>query len=186
MRFTLFEPEAGILRARDAVKTLAAQAVAAGAELVLAEARPDGAAVVLDDGRRLEADRVVWACGAWLAPLFPGLLDLRITHQDVFYFAAPVAWRTPGVPGWVDYDGAAYGLGDLDGRGVKVSPDVDGPPCDPETLERVARPRARAPGAGVPRAPLPGPGRRAARRASRLPVRDHARHALRHGAAPRP
>ena len=31
VRFTLFEPEAGILRARDAVKTLAAQAVAAGA-----------------------------------------------------------------------------------------------------------------------------------------------------------
>ena len=44
----------------------AAQAVAGGAELVLAEARPDGDAVVLDDGRRLEADRVVWACGAWL------------------------------------------------------------------------------------------------------------------------
>jgi glycine/D-amino acid oxidase-like deaminating enzyme len=138
--FTLFEPEAGVLRARDAVKTLAAQAVAGGAELVLAEARPDGAAVVLNDGRRLEADRVVWACGAWLPALFPGLLALRITHQDVFYFGAPAAWRTPGVPGWVDYDGAAYGLGDLDGRGVKVSPDVDGPPCDAETMERVAVP----------------------------------------------
>ena len=72
VRFTLFEPEAGILRARDAVKALAAQAVAAGAELVLAEARPDGAAVVLDDGRRLEADRVVWACGAWLRAALPG------------------------------------------------------------------------------------------------------------------
>jgi glycine/D-amino acid oxidase-like deaminating enzyme len=140
VRFTLFEPEAGILRARDAVKALAAQAVDAGTELVLADARPDGAAVVLDDGRRLEADRVVWACGAWLPALFPGLLTLRITHQDVFYFGADAAWRTPGVPGWVDYDGAAYGLGDLDGRGVKVSPDVDGPACDAETVERVAVP----------------------------------------------
>ena len=72
------------------------------------------------------------------------MLELRITHQDVFYFGAPVAWRTPGVPGWVDYDGAAYGLGDLDGRGVKVSPDVDGPPCDPETLERVPSPSTSA------------------------------------------
>jgi sarcosine oxidase len=140
VRFTLFEPEAGILRARDAVKALVAQALDGGAELVLAEARPDGAAVVLDDGRRLEADRVVWACGAWLPALFPGLLALRITHQDVFYFGAPAPWRTPGVPGWVDYDGAAYGLGDLDGRGVKVSPDVDGPACDAETMERVAVP----------------------------------------------
>ena len=64
---------------------------------------------------------------------------LRITHQDVFYFGAPVAWRTPGVPGWVDYDGAAYGLGDLDGRGVKVSPDVDGPAVRPRDA-RARRP----------------------------------------------
>ncbi|MEA2357052.1 MAG: hypothetical protein QOI62_312 [Solirubrobacteraceae bacterium] len=140
VRFTLLEPEAGILRAREAVRVLAAQAVDAGAELVLARARPDGAAVVLDDGRRLEADRVVWACGAWLPALFPGVLALRITHQDVFYFGADAAWRTPGVPGWVDYDGAAYGLGDLDGRGVKVAPDRDGPPCDPDTLDRLPDP----------------------------------------------
>jgi glycine/D-amino acid oxidase-like deaminating enzyme len=140
LRFTLFEPDAGILRARDAVKALAAQTVAAGGELVLCEARPDGAAVVLDDGRRLEADRVVWACGAWLPGLFPELLALRITHQDVFYFGVSAAWRTPGIPGWVDYDGAAYGLGDLDGRGMKVSPDVDGPLFDPETVDRVAVP----------------------------------------------
>jgi sarcosine oxidase len=140
LRFTLFEPEAGILRARQAVAVLAEQAVEAGAELVLAEARPDGAAVVLDDGRRLEADRVVWACGAWLGPLFPTLVALRITHQDVFYFGATAAWRTPGVPAWIDYDVSAYGLGDLDGRGVKTAPDVEGPECDPDALERVAVP----------------------------------------------
>jgi sarcosine oxidase len=138
LAFALLEPDAGVLRARDAVKVLAVQAVEAGAELVLADARPDGAAALLDDGRRLEADRIVWACGAWLPALFPGLLELRITHQDVFYFGAPAAWRTPGVPGWVDYDAAAYGLGDLDGRGVKVSPDVEGPEFDAETAPRVA------------------------------------------------
>ena len=183
VRFTLFEPEAGILRARDAVKTLAAQAVAAGAELVLAEARPDGAAVVLDDGRRLEADRVVWACGAWLAPLFPGVLELRITHQDVFYFGAPAAWRTPGVPGWVDYDGAAYGLGDLDGRGVKVSPGRRRAAVRPrDACERVAVPEHERLARAYLAHRFPALARRAARRPSRLPVRDHARHALRHGA----
>ena len=123
----LWEPEAGVLRARDATRTLAAQAVAAGASLVLAFARPDGAGVVLGDGRRLTADRVVWACGAWLPALFPGLVDLRVTQQDVFYFGADAAWRTPGVPTWVDYDAAAYGVGDVDGRGVKVCSDVEGP-----------------------------------------------------------
>ena len=75
----------------------------------------------------------------------PACWTLRITHQDVFYFGAPVAWRTPGVPGWVDYDGAAYGLGDLDGRGVKVSPDVDGPRVRPRDARARPRPRARAP-----------------------------------------
>jgi sarcosine oxidase len=138
--WALHEPEAGILRARDATRALAEQAVAAGAELVLAEARPEGAAAVLDDGRRLEADRVVWACGAWLPSLFGDLVDLRITQQDVFYFGAGAAWRTPGVPAWIDYDGPAYGLGDLDGRGVKVCSDVEGPPVDPEWAERVPRP----------------------------------------------
>ena len=128
--WALLEPEAGVLRARDATLTLAKQAIAAGAEYAGADARPAGAAVVLDDGRRLEADRVVWACGAWLGSLFADLVTLRITQQDVFYFEAGARWRTPGVPAWVDYDGAAYGLGDLDGRGVKVCSDVEGPPFD--------------------------------------------------------
>lgn len=136
----LLEPEAGILRARAATRVLVEQAVVAGAELVLAEARPDGAAVALDDGRRLEAGNVVWACGAWMPALFGDLVSLRITQQDVFYFGAGAAWRTPGVPAWIDYDAAAYGLGDLDGRGVKVCPDVEGPPIDPELADRVPAP----------------------------------------------
>jgi glycine/D-amino acid oxidase-like deaminating enzyme len=138
VRWALHEPEAGILRARRAVGVLVRQAVDAGAQLVLARARPEGAAVALEDGRRLEADRVVWACGAWLGPLFPGVVSLRVTQQDVFYYGAGADWRTPGVPGWVDYDAAAYGLGDLDGRGVKVCSDAEGPPFDAEHGDRVA------------------------------------------------
>ena len=136
LAFALLEPEAGILRARDATRAMAQEAVALGARLELAEARPDGAAVVLDDGRRLQADRVVWACGAWLAGLFGDVVRLRITQQDVFFFGAGARWATPPVPGWVDYDGAAYGLGDLDGRGVKVAPDVEGPEFDAESGHR--------------------------------------------------
>jgi sarcosine oxidase len=139
LAFTLFEPGAGILRARDATRALAAQAVEAGARLVHAAARPDGDRVVAA-GEVLEADHVVWACGAWLPDLFGELLKLRITQQDVIFFGAAAEWATPGVPGWVDYDGAFYGLGDLDGRGVKVSPDVEGPPIDVGSADRVVRP----------------------------------------------
>jgi glycine/D-amino acid oxidase-like deaminating enzyme len=140
LAFALHEPEAGVLRARDATRALAERAVARGARLVAGRARPDGARVVV--GREtLEADHVVWACGAWLPGLFGDVgLGLRITQQDVFFFAAGAEWATPGVPGWIDYDGATYGVGDLDGRGVKVSPDTEGPPLDPERAERVPTP----------------------------------------------
>ncbi|HMJ35538.1 MAG TPA: FAD-dependent oxidoreductase [Baekduia sp.] len=144
LAFTLYEPEAGILWARDGVRALADRAVQAGAQRITAIARPDGERVVLDDGRVLEADHVVWACGAWMAELFGDVLDLRITRAEVFYFGGDGSWATPRVPGWVDFDGAAYGLGDLDGRGVKVGPDDEGPVVDPTAVERQATPERLA------------------------------------------
>jgi sarcosine oxidase len=141
LAFVLYEPRAGVLRARQATHVLVAQTMAAGARVVAARAKPDGHAVDVG-GSKLEADRVIWACGAWLPGLFANLpgLELRITQQDVFFFAARPGWRTPPVPGWVDYDGAAYGVGDMDGFGVKVCPDAEGPPFDPDEAERVALP----------------------------------------------
>jgi glycine/D-amino acid oxidase-like deaminating enzyme len=136
----LLEPEAGVLRARRATQALARRAQASGADLLRGRARPDGAAVVLDDGERLGGDRVVWACGVWLAGLFGDLVSLRATHQDVLYFEAGPGWATPGVPAWVDYDGAAYGHGDLDGHGFKAAPDREGPPIDPDRDERALLP----------------------------------------------
>lgn len=143
LAFVLYEPEAGILRARDAVRAAFRATVARGAEHVGGHARPDGGAVEVD-GQRLEGDCVVWACGAWLPSVFPELLELRVTKQDVFFFGAKAAWSTPPVPGWVDYDAAVYGLGDLDGRGFKVAPDAEGPGFDPDGDQRVASPDAEA------------------------------------------
>ena len=36
------------------------------------------------------------------------------------------------MPGWVDYDRAMYGTGDLDDLGVKAALDREGPPLDPD------------------------------------------------------
>jgi glycine/D-amino acid oxidase-like deaminating enzyme len=123
--FILWEPQAGVLRARDATRATAEAAKRAGVRLVHEVATPGG----------VEADVVVWACGAWL----PGVFDLpiRVTKQDVLFFEAD-GWQTPPTPAWVDYDRAIYGLGDLDGIGVKVAPDLEGPAFDPEQGERVA------------------------------------------------
>jgi sarcosine oxidase len=139
LAFVLYEPEGGILRAREALLATMDVALAAGARLAAGAARPDGNAVLVD-GERLEADQVVWACGAWLPALFPGLLGLRVTKQDVFHFGADISWSCPPVPGWVDYDGAVYGTGDVDGFGVKVAPDREGSPFDPDAGERIPSP----------------------------------------------
>lgn len=144
LAWALWEPEAGLLRAAAATRALASAAVARGAELVAGRARPDGDRVVVD-GRVLEGDVVVWACGGWLPALFPGLLTARVTRQDVLHFGAPgPGWASPPVPGWVDYDGAAYGCGDLDGWGVKVAPDTEGPDFDPDADRRAPLPEAEA------------------------------------------
>ncbi len=82
----------------------------------------------------------MWACGPWLGTLFPDLVALRVTRQQVFFFAAPGDWRARGVPAWVDYDAAFYGHADLDGMGVKACADDEGPPLDPDAPRAVPTP----------------------------------------------
>jgi sarcosine oxidase len=136
LAFCLLEPEAGALRARDATRAVVALARRKGVRFVGGEARPLSGGAVEIGGERLDADVIVWACGAWLAGLFPEQARLRVTRQEVLHFGAPIAWETPPVPAWVDYASAFYGIGDLDGRGVKVSPDQEGPEFDPDRDDR--------------------------------------------------
>jgi sarcosine oxidase len=132
LAFLLHEPEAGVLRAQRAVRALARRAAAHGAVLVRGRAAPRGAGVALGDGRVLEGDAVVWACGPWLGRLFGELITIKSTRQELFFFDGGPAWRAPGVPAYVDFDEAVYGTRDLDGLGVKAASDLDGPPLDPD------------------------------------------------------
>jgi sarcosine oxidase len=144
LTFVLLEPEAGAVRAQRAVQALARQAQAHGARLVQGRARPDGGAAVLEDGTRLEGEAVVWACGAWLPGLFPDVVRLAVTRQELLFLDGGPDWRR--APGWVDYDQAMYGTGDLDGLGVKTAVDVEGPsiaPDDPLPPAGETEPRTR-------------------------------------------
>ncbi len=129
LTWVLHEPEAGVLRAQRAVQTLARAAAARGARIVRGRATPDGDRVRLGD-EVLEADRVVWSCGGWLAKLFPGLVDVRVTFQELFFLDGGPGWER--VPAWIDYDRGVYGTGDLDDLGVKCAWDQEGPPLDPD------------------------------------------------------
>ena len=142
LAFCLLEPKAGVLRARDSTRAMVDLARKKGVRFLGGEAAPTEGAAVEVDGARLDADVVVWACGAWLAGLFPDHTRLRVTRQEVLHFGAPIAWETPPVPAWVDYDAAFYGVGDLDGRGVKLSPDREGPEFDPDKDDRAPSPGA--------------------------------------------
>src|SRR5262245_7402687 len=130
LAFVFFEPHAGVLRAQAAVRALAAAAAEHGARVLRGRARPDGSRAVLENGTVLEADHVVWACGGWLAGLFPELVALRVTRQELFFLDGGPEWRR--APGWVDFDLALYGTGDVDDLGVKAAHDPAGPPLNPD------------------------------------------------------
>jgi glycine/D-amino acid oxidase-like deaminating enzyme len=130
LAFVLLEPEGGVLRAEGSIRTLAVQAVSRGARILRGRARPEGAAVVLEDSTRLEADVVIWACGPWLPELFPDLVSLSVTQQELLFFDGGPDWRRPGIPAWCDYDLSWYGTADVDAFGVKAATDAEGPPLD--------------------------------------------------------
>jgi len=144
----LFEPDSGALLARRAVQAVVRDAIRCGVEYFQeAVVSPDDARqvdeVVTVSGRRISAEKFVFACGPWLPKIFPRLLGERIhpTRQEVFYFGAPGGdgrFRAPAMPIWIDFNEEAYGLPDLDGRGVKIAIDRHGPPFDPDNGDRVA------------------------------------------------
>ena len=140
LAFGLWEPHAGVLRAAVGTRALVARAAALGA--VVRDgvtARPERGAVRIG-AEELRADRVVWACGPWLPAVFGDRFALTVTQQDACWFTVGPAWRGDRVPAWVDFAGAAYGTGDLDGNGFKCSSDRQGPPFDPDADDRVALP----------------------------------------------
>jgi sarcosine oxidase len=153
LAFAVFEPEGGLLLARRGVAATAERAVTEGVAFELAAAQPGRAEgdrlvdVVDPSGRRWPGDQFVFACGPWLPKVFPDVVGdaIRVTKQDLHYLGpAPgdARWDAPGFPSWVDYDSAFYGIGSVDGRGVKIATDSYGGPWDPDSGERVVAPES--------------------------------------------
>ncbi len=142
------EHDAGGILARRAVQAVVREARAAGAGLRIGAARPpeprsDGVRVPMTDGEAVIAERVVYACGPWLATLFPDVVGARIqpTRQEVYFFGPPAGDRRflpQRLPVWADFNEGDifYGLPDLEGRGFKVAHHAFGPAIDPETADR--------------------------------------------------
>ena len=151
----ILEPESGVLMARRAVSAVVAEAVRIGVGFKLAAiAEPHGngeieslasAAIEGSAGERFTAKRFVFACGAWLAKLFPEILADRIfaTRQNVFYFGIPGGdgrFSPPTLPTWLIKNDECYGMPDLESRGLKIALDKHGERVDPDTQSRVVAP----------------------------------------------
>jgi glycine/D-amino acid oxidase-like deaminating enzyme len=142
------ELQSGVILARRAVELVVREAIRCGVEyLTDAVAAPvaesEFGEVTTINGRHLSARNFVFACGPWLPKLFPELLGERVrpTRQEVFYFGVPPGddrFQPPKMPTWIDFTDEAYGMPDLDGRGVKVAIDRHGAPFDPDSEDRIA------------------------------------------------
>jgi glycine/D-amino acid oxidase-like deaminating enzyme len=149
LAWALYEPDGGALMARRATAAAARDFVEAGGRLLRAGVQHPAAragrrlgAVRLSDGTTLEADAFVFAAGPWLATLLPDVLGhgrLAVTRQEVVYVSPPAGdarFDAGGLPTWIEYGAAFYGLPSIEGRGVKFAPDRPGPIVDPEHVER--------------------------------------------------
>ena len=142
----LYEPQAGVVRARRSIEAVAEVFRKEGGEVTLAAAEMgerDGRqlnSVNLQPGGSVSAATFVFACGPWFPKVFPELMGkrLRISMGNTFYFAVPPgdnsysfpnlpSYGIPGVTGW-----PALGR---DHRGFRVRTGGK-PPEDPDVSDR--------------------------------------------------
>jgi glycine/D-amino acid oxidase-like deaminating enzyme len=148
MTVTMYEPGAGVGRARRSCEVVAEMFRRAGGEIITGRATPS----LRRDGRLhdiavtgrdpLRAEQFVFACGPWLWKMFPEQLQdrMRTPMGYVFYYGTPPgddrfthpnlpSFNVPGVTGWpalgVDHrgfrvrvGGGAHGDPDLSDRWV--------------------------------------------------------------------
>jgi glycine/D-amino acid oxidase-like deaminating enzyme len=151
VRSVFFEPEAGYITARAASELVRETFVREGGAYTQAWVQPGPAdhaqsrlsRIALSDGSSLEADRFVFACGPWMAQMFPDVIGRRIvaTRQEVFFFGArggDSRYDAGALPVWVHIgQRLVYGVPGHERRGVKVADDTAGEEIDPTAMERV-------------------------------------------------
>lgn len=145
--WALYEPDSGVILARRAVQSLVSRVVSRGVDyrqgaVVAPEVSGSIDYVTTNTGERIAANQFVFACGPWMAQLFPDLLRdiILATRQEVFFFGIPpgdTRFSTPSMPAWIDFESEFYGVPDIEHRGFKTGVDTHGPVIDPNVEERL-------------------------------------------------
>ncbi|HEX9728580.1 MAG TPA: FAD-dependent oxidoreductase [Gemmatimonadales bacterium] len=119
MSVAYYEPDAGVVRARCAIESVARVYEQEGGKVTISRAtlgRGNGTTlsdVRLDTGEDVSAAQFVFACGPWFPKLFPALMGkrIRIPLGHTFYFGVPPgdtrfmfpnmpSYGVPGCTGW--------------------------------------------------------------------------------------
>ena len=151
MTLALYEPDAGVVRARRAMETVAQAFLRAGGEMRTARVMPGEAAggrlhgVVTDDGEVLSAERYVFACGPWLSKVLPEVMGrrLRIPMGHTYYFGPPPGdhrWEYPNMPSFGIPGSTGWAALPPDFRGFRVRTGGR-PPEDPDRSSRAEIPQ---------------------------------------------
>lgn len=146
MTLALYEPDAGVVRARRAMETVVQAFLRAGGEMRTARVTPGDASggrlqgVVTDAGEVLSADTYAFACGPWLSKVLPEVMGrrLRIPMGHTYYFGPPPGdhrWEFPNMPSFGIPGSTGWPALPPDFRGFRVRTGGR-PPEDPDVSSR--------------------------------------------------
>lgn len=139
-----YDIRSGGVKARETSIAVAEAFERKGGKVVLGRATPGASAngrlsTVLIDGKPLAAGEFVFACGPWLAKLFPDVLgDKIIPPRAELFFVGPAPgdyrYRWENVPSISDQ--VTYTTADI-GGGYKIAARIDGVTLDPDDGQRM-------------------------------------------------
>lgn len=140
--YGLWEPEGGFLHAQRAIIAGVRRFRELGGRLARTRVSTDLQERPTIDGKSIDADIVVCACGAWLPALFPRSLApmLRIVRQDAILVAPPAGstrYDHESFPAFMDRGCEAYGVPATEGLGFKAAKIWDRQEIDLDRDDRI-------------------------------------------------
>jgi glycine/D-amino acid oxidase-like deaminating enzyme len=135
----VYEPDAGVARARASNQAVAAIAARKGATLVTGRATPGPIVsgrmqyVQLDDGTRITGDAYVFCCGPWFRKVFPDIMAnrMRIPLGTACYYGTPEGdsrFSFPNMPSYNFTGTTGWPALPVDNRGFRVRGGMAPPP----------------------------------------------------------
>ena len=148
MEYFLYEPDAGMARARRSCEAVAGVFKQFGGELQITRAWPTTQnagkmpALQTSGGELMSAGQYVFACGPWLRKVFPVLLGnrMRTPMGSVYYFGAPAGeyrMQYPNVPTYNFPGSTGWPSAPDDNVGFRIRAGGGASGNDPDTTERV-------------------------------------------------